>query len=156
MYKRITVLGLMLAVLVCNGDSARACSCPEPAPVSEQLEQRDMIFVGRVDSVQSDSENPGLVTAQFTVLAYWSGEPGREISVATTKTTAACGVPFTTGSTYLVFGDIMDNGRFGTNLCLPTTHIDRAQEMIERLGEARIPLMPDAWSGITIQYREGR
>src|SRR5687767_1361098 len=97
------------AVLWAIGFSADACSClPAPAP-PEAFAKADVVFRGKVESIQRASDHELNVTLR--VVEQWKGPKGTNRVVHTAGDSAMCGYTFARGKEYLVYADETRDGR---------------------------------------------
>ena len=147
---RVVGLALMLGVLWLLGNTgqAYACSCAGSGSPSEELEQFDAVFTGRVVSIQH-SFDPGVgvrgpgdrTTVGFEVSAVWKGDVHETMYVTTAPSDASCGFSFVEGEEYIVYG--YDTGRaddgYSVGLCSRTALLGQAQADLDELGEGQAP-----------------
>jgi len=106
----------VLLGLVSTG-SALACSCA-PATPAEALAESDAALVGRLLSV--DSRGPSRARYRYEVLRVYRGrdaiERGSTLSVLSSKSSAACGLPDRLGGRIGLFLT-EERGRWAGGLC---------------------------------------
>ncbi len=143
---------LVAAILCLTATAASACSCmifPTPA---EQYADADAVFTGHVDDIVID----GYIKYVFmTVHAYWKGDFGATVVIATDFDEAMCGVSFVPGITWLVYAFDTDGwADYYTHLCTRTSDVSWCQEDLDYMGA---PLVvsgeADTWGGIKAIYR---
>lgn len=115
--RRVAFAALMLAGLLVQAHPAAACTCSVRS-VPEQIEAASVLFTGTVSRIVSASGSEASVS--FDVTARYKGKVGRRVTVATPLDSAACGVPFATEATYVVFATGASNA-LTTNVCTGTT-----------------------------------
>ncbi len=147
---RVVGVALMLGVLwlLANTGQAYACSCVQPGSPSEELEQFDAVFAGRVVSIQH-SFVPGVgvrgsgdrTTVGFEVSTVWKGDVHETMYVTTPSSEPSCGFSFVEGEEYIVYG--YDSGRaddgYSVGLCSRTALLGQAQADLDALGEGDAP-----------------
>ncbi len=116
----ITVLVGALALMYAQ--TCFACSCIQ-ASFAEWTEMADVIFVGTVsDADPSSGSGTETIQAGLTVTEVYRGEVGATAVVQTAGNSAACGVDFVPGATYLVMatqsGDTLE-----VSLCSGTAEL---------------------------------
>lgn len=109
-------LGVALIVAVLSlGSRADACTCVGPRPACETFWQADVVFLGRVTSVDGAWSE----SARFAVVEAFKGEPGPAVSLSPHAPASTCNSSFTSGETYVVYarrrGDVLS-----THLCSGT------------------------------------
>jgi len=115
--KRIAFVALMLAGLLVQAHPAAACTCGVRS-LPEQIEAASVVFTGTVTRIVSTSGVQA--TVEFDVTARYKGDVGRRARVSTALDSGACGVPFATEATYVVFAAGGPNA-LATNICTGTT-----------------------------------
>jgi len=87
------------SLLVAPGTSFD-CKCAPPPSATEALSQATAVFEGQVSQL-----NPVDTDLEVTlkVVRAWKGVDGETIRIRTRRDTAACGVPFELGMSYLVY-----------------------------------------------------
>ena len=131
---RLAAIALLIGLPPAVGaDRAFACSCIEPSPPLEAMEEAATVFAGTV--VAARSRGTGGKLYEFEVSRVWKGLPSAKKEVVTD---ADCGYFFKEGEEYLVYA--YPWGRvFETNSCTRTTRMDRASDDLSALGEWRAP-----------------
>jgi hypothetical protein len=115
--KRVAFATFVLAGLLVQAHPAAACTCGVRS-LPEQIEAASVVFTGTVSRIVSASGSQASVA--FEVTARYKGDVGRRVTVATALDGAACGVPFATETTYVVFTTGGPNA-LETNVCTGTT-----------------------------------
>lgn len=126
----ITIFFLFLTVI----HTANACSCIEPLPPSESLEEAETVFSGVVLSKRVRHDT---IKVTFKVSCAWKGELKEKITVYTAIQSATCGFSFQRGREYLVYAhkNQFFSTKLTTNLCTRTKELSGADEDILELGE---------------------
>ena len=108
---------LSLSVLTAAG-AAWACSCVRYANAQAQLEDTELMFVGRATHLAGESpgdSQPGIT--EFTVERTLKGEHRAVRRIAHGRTMGGmCGVQFQRGRTYVVLASAF-GGRLSTSAC---------------------------------------
>lgn len=130
----LAIIVVFMALIAAGGGEALACSCRPYESTEHAFRQADVVFVGRVANLTSfDVESQTSTRAELTVRKIWKGE-GREITVLTAGSTAACGFPFEKGQQYLIFA--YDTGEnVSTNLCSGSKNLSQAGHEIMDLND---------------------
>ncbi len=115
--RRVAFAALMLAGLLVQAHPAEACTCGVRS-LPEQIDAASVVFTGTVSGIVSASGSQAAVT--FDVTARYKGDIGRRVGIATALDSGACGVPFATEATYVVFATGGANA-LATNVCAGTT-----------------------------------
>lgn len=115
--------------------AANACSCIEPLPPSESLDEAEAVFSGVVLSKRLVRHNTIKVT--FKVSCVWKGALKEEITVFTALQSATCGFSFQRGNEYLVYAHKTQffSSKLTTNLCTRTKELSVADDEILELGD---------------------
>ncbi len=110
---------------------ASACSCMIPLPPMEALGQSDAVFVGTVIDITSGQRVYGnTVTLEADI--SWKGNVGKTVKIVTAQDSAACGVYFQVGKTYVVYAhQNTEDGSLGANSCSRTHEITGSMESDE-------------------------
>ena len=116
-----------------------ACSCTVPGTPTEELEIRDVVFVGVVRVIDEDSFRRDVV---LQVDGYWKGANASPIVVSTCANSGCCGVDFVVGRSYIVYGNTK-GGVTVTSLCTRTRPLELASEDLKELGPPS-PVTPPA------------
>ena len=133
---RWLILLPLLAAGLMPSREARACSCLRQT-IEEGAAQASAIFEGTVKAVTPNTETQFRgreVTLE--VSRAWKGVDSPEVKVLTAGTSAACGYPFTEGSTYLVYAHKEGSSPLRVSLCSHTKLIDTAKPDLKHLGKA--------------------
>jgi hypothetical protein len=113
----VALVALMLAGLLVQAHPAAACTCGVRS-LPEQIEAASVVFTGTVTRIVSASG--AQATVEFDVTARYKGDVDSRAKVSTALDSAACGVPFATETTYVVFAAGGPNA-LATNVCTGTT-----------------------------------
>lgn len=124
----------VVAILIPS--SGEACRCLPKPPPREALDKAVAVFLGQARSVKGSIRR----TYAFGVRRYWKGDVGRNAEVTTAASSAACGVSFRIGESYLVYASKAATGRgFATSICTRTRPESAAQEDLRVLGKGKTP-----------------
>lgn len=137
MRKLATGMCVVLALLA-RVDRAHACSCME-MDVPTAFARADAVFEGRVASIERTSDGVGAVRVTFDVVQQWKGIDHEHVVVETAADSAACGVAFEEGTSWLVYAQDVE-GVLHTGLCSRTKRIEEADEDRAELGAAVVPV----------------
>ncbi len=107
------ILPAALLMLVFAGQSAHACTCAQP-DATWLAEFAAIVFRGKV--LHSTGPKTGEASTTFAVQRQWKGDPVRKAVVRARVQSAACGIRFKPGESYLVFASEKD-GVYRTNSC---------------------------------------
>jgi hypothetical protein len=97
--------------------SAHACSCMMPPPTSEKFKNSELVFKGKVSSINTD-KSTGIYGKEVKLQAskIWKGTPSKSITLYTSGDEASCGYYFQINKEYIIYsnksGDILT-----TNSC---------------------------------------
>jgi hypothetical protein len=122
--------------------SARACSCAETDLATRQ-DAAAAVFEGRVRSIVREGNaevGPARLRVTLEVVQTWKGADVEEIVVTTMSDSAACGVPFEEGRSYLVFATSDASGAIVVGLCGGTTLREQADADVAALGAGVTPV----------------
>ena len=115
---------------------ADACRCRPPAPPKESLEKSLGVFEGKVTAIKVEGR---MLLATVAVSQSWKGEPAKEVTVRTNSSSAACGVSFQEGKSYVIYCTGKNDAGWATNLCTRTRPLAQAKEDLEALGPGEMP-----------------
>jgi hypothetical protein len=118
---------------------AWACSCLPLGSASEERDRATAVFAGRVTSIESPSDpssSPPALHVTFAVGDVWKGALAGTTVVHTAPDSAACGVAFAPGQTYLVYASTDDTGALAVSLCSRTQPLAQASADVAALGGA--------------------
>ncbi|GAA0375757.1 hypothetical protein [Bacillus horti] len=141
--KLLLILSVATLIFTFNPNSTSACSCAEPRPVEEALEERTAVFSGKVKDIYIankgltlSSVDPVMVT--LDVYEVWKGDVPQTVIIETVRFTASCGYDFSVGEEYIVFA-YGEPDALKTGLCERTKPLDAASEELAVLGEGKRP-----------------
>ena len=132
---RAALLLVLPAAILLPGP-ALACKCVAFQSTAHAYEVADVVFSGEVIALQNpDSRDSFLENATLRIEKVWKGGPeGSTIEILTPAHAVACGFPFETGESYVIFG--FDTGEFlTTNSCSGTLSISQASQEINELDK---------------------
>ena len=86
---------VLFAIAAATADPAAACTCLTPGPACQELWNAAAVFVGRVESLTSESTDSVRVT--FSVQEWFRGAGTGSVTVRTPSAAAGCGYPFRSG-----------------------------------------------------------
>jgi hypothetical protein len=140
---RLVVSGLVgVAALLVPGRSL-ACKCAPPPPVPEALQQASAVFEGIVAQLAPADEE---LEVTLRVTQAWKGVSTESVRVRTRKDTAACGVAFEAGRSYLVYANQSAAADTAIPLevlrCGRTQLAEEANEDFTQLGLGVVPVAP--------------
>jgi hypothetical protein len=138
----LAVLLATAAFMTGGAQPALACSCPEPPPPEDALDEADAVFTGEVLTVGSAPPDraSARIDVVFDVSEVWDGDVHERQGVTTESHTSMCGYPFEEGREYLVYARTTGEGVLGADLCSRTTLLDGADEDLSAFGPGRVPL----------------
>jgi hypothetical protein len=140
---RVTVTGgVFAALLLSNVPDARACTCVRPPPPREALAEAAAVFEGKVTSISTTpvpGSYPQLLEVEFEVTQVWKGQISRKAILRTATNDAACGIPFTVGTLYLVYAHDQQQTLLAS-LCSRTAASAAATEDLAALGPSHPPV----------------
>jgi hypothetical protein len=125
-------------VALAHAAPARACSCLQMPP-RQVFEESDAVFEGRVLEIVPNDNG---ITARLEVVQSWKGVEIERVEVRTAGDSAACGIAFEVGTSWLVYADD-ENGVLSTGLCSRTARIEEAEEDLAALGAGVVPVEVD-------------
>jgi len=121
--------------------SALACSCAQPKPPKQALEESEAVFSGRVVTIEEpgmlDQTEPLVVT--FKVDSVWKGAVTNPQTVRTSPHSASCGFGFEDGEEYIVYANANPDSYLWTSICTRTRVLTDAKEDLRELGEGSSP-----------------
>ena len=134
---------LILLSLVFYPVQAFSCTCDVPDDVTRSLKIADVVFLGKAESVvripprQDALERHGrdfeLDETTFTVHDSWKGVRTSQVVSRIYTVCCLCGFEFKAGETYLVYGQMNDDGTISTSICSRTTQwtVEHARHFID-------------------------
>jgi hypothetical protein len=139
-----TALSVVVAVAALLGAprAARACSCAE-TNLAARRDAAAAVFEGRVHAITREGNaevGPARLRVTLEVVQTWKGADSEEIVVTTMSDSAACGVPFEEGRSYLVFATSDEAGALVAGLCGGTTLREQADGDVAALGAGVTPV----------------
>ncbi|RMG25811.1 MAG: hypothetical protein D6730_10195 [Bacteroidetes bacterium] len=128
---------ILLCLLLYAGSSgaAFACTC-SPLSAAEAIAQADLVFQGRVTSVETNWISGGWKFA-FEVSQSWKKTTNR-LYIVNTPWEKDCGYVFEQGREYLVF--VKRKFTPKTNRCMGNKPIEEAAEYLALLGRGNTPM----------------
>ena len=139
-----TLFLLMLAAHLLTSQSAQACSCVAPGTPYEELQRSDLVFVGRVLSIDRSDESgyTQLEVAFQHIRSFGASSGGANVTVRTAGNSAACGFAFTKGRHYLVYASESD-GQLWTSICSRTASVSRARDDLVAFNAGSLARLDD-------------
>lgn len=119
-----------------------ACSCIAPQSPLDSRNQAAAVFSGTVTTI-TDTGSPTMpnLRVQFDVDRVWKGSVDQTIDVTTARDSAACGVSFAEGETYIVYASQNEEDRsLRVSLCSRTALLKNASEDVTALGNGESPV----------------
>jgi hypothetical protein len=145
---------LLIAITTLFAAQSVACSCVgRPGTIAEEYQLSDKVFLGTVQSV-GFTANGYQRLAVIQVEQSWKGYPGALVLVVTEVNSAACGVEFLPGQSWVVFGtDTMYDGGEAvyTHICTLAVQEEYAGAIMAELQV--IPVQQSAWGRLKASYR---
>ncbi len=150
-FTKIPLIAMSLAVMMTFLWSfgapwqVHACSCPEPGSPTEELEEADAVFAGRVVSIQYPNGSGmtafSAVYVGFEVSTVWKGTVHEEKYIATSRYSSSCGFAFKKRREYIVYayGSSYTYGGYGTGWCSRTALLRNARSDLDALGHGHAP-----------------
>ena len=136
------------ALLLVHPELIHACKCATPGPPTEEMGRSDLVFSGRVVSIQSEDETDGatagadaeapdlgVYSIEFDVETVWKGTVHETTYLTTNRDSASCGFTFAEGVSYVVYAqdDLI------VHRCSRTRPLSEAAQDLGELGEGRAP-----------------
>jgi len=142
MRKIILLLFIVGSLLVVNTAIVNACSCVQPAPPKESLEQSTAVFAGKVIDIDVPSgiivSSADPVKVTFEVSKIWKGPDYETLVLTTARDGASCGYGFKENEEYIVYAYGEEN-KLSTGICSRTRLLANAQEDLQDLGVGDLP-----------------
>jgi hypothetical protein len=138
--RAVAALFLAAVVALIAPQTCAACTCL-PMTFAESVEASEMVFVGTVTARESGVETPfgPGVDATFAVDEVYRGDVPADAVVRTADNSAACGVEFVVGESYLVLARSGPDG-LESDLCMGSSRAgDVAAADLESLGDPSGP-----------------
>jgi len=129
--------GLLLAPFV---DQLFACSCMASGPPCQAAWTADVVFAGKVRSIEPIDGMPGeparlySLRVTFDVERGFINPPSAVVEVATGAGGGDCGYRFVAGRRYLVYAWRPPSGGLSTGICSRTRPIEEAREDVAYLS----------------------
>jgi hypothetical protein len=101
------------------------------------------VFEGRVRAIAREGSaevGPARLAVTLEVVQTWKGADAEEVVVMTMTDSAACGVPFEQGRSYLVFAASDASGALSAGLCGGTKPREESDEDVAALGAGVTPV----------------
>src|SRR5688500_8044376 len=119
---RIWLVPVLLALWVCDANTAEACSCPARSarcgPPAD-FWSAHAVFTGRVASVERLRDGPRLANerrVRVRILQRLRGAAAeRDEAIIFTGVAGLCGYPFRAGEEYLIYAFRQEDGRLTTS-----------------------------------------
>jgi len=126
---------MMLVVLIIATAPQKiyACSCAPPPPPAEAFARAEAVFMGKINSL-IPVPSTYLFLVKISVLKTWKGNKSEAEQIYTARDEAACGYPFTTGATYVIYAYRDETRTLRTGLCVRTAPISKAEEDLKFLN----------------------
>jgi hypothetical protein len=142
----VAAVGIVLFVLSAPA-RAFACSCMTAASPCSAIGAPGAIFIGTPVAVEPavGPLRTNRLRFRFTVERSIQGVATRTVNVETAADSAACGYPFKTGVSYLVYAHVSDAGSYSATICSRTGTLESRRDDLE--------LLTDTLAGRTIQPR---
>jgi hypothetical protein len=126
-------LSLFLMLLLGAFQQIFACSCVRNISTCQRLGYSDVIFIGKVVDVKTESGDASAIESTvFEVEEMFLGAKKEQIIVRN-KSGTSCDTEFATGETYVVFANGDEKKGFGTGYCSGNTLISDAAEILDDL-----------------------
>jgi hypothetical protein len=144
--KKIILLFIVVSLILLNIAIVSACSCVQPAPPKESLEQSTAVFAGKVVDINVSggaaisSADP--VTVTFEVSKIWKGLDNESLVLTTARDGASCGYSFKQGEEYLVY-TYGEGDKLSTGICSRTRLLASAKDDLQELGDGSLPANSD-------------
>ena len=141
--RTLAICALAASAVLITSSTSFACKCAPPPGPTEALAQASAVFeaqVAQLHPVELDLE------VTFKVVRAWKGVDGETVRVRTRRDTAACGIPFETGKSYLVYAAQTTAQASSIALealrCGRTRPAEEADEDFAVLGLGVVPVAP--------------
>lgn len=123
-------------------EPAHACSCAAfPDPLTA-LNRADAVFSGKVLHLKEEKIDSGDTKwkALMEIDRTWKGINQSQAWVYTNYGgSAACGMDFTEGETYLIYAHITEGNRIETSICSRSADLTQAGDDLRELGSGKVP-----------------
>lgn len=144
---------LSTLLLFLHPSTGYACSCVQPPPVQNALDDASAVFSGKVVDIEEQTPVSRFIsdilttfsddepdfpqkTVVLEVTSTWKGVSTSQITVKTGLGGGDCGFEFAVGQTYLVYAHGDD---LHTSVCTRTTELSAANEDLSVLGQGKPP-----------------
>lgn len=118
-----------------------ACSCLQPESPTKELEKTDLVFIWKVNNIETKKANNEIVWevqtnfVDFEVNSVIKWDKSSNITVRTPESSATCGYNFTENDDYIVYAyNYKEEGDHGVSLCSRTALLENATDDIEELA----------------------
>ena len=129
-------------LLVVNIAIVNACSCAQPAPPQESLEQSTAVFTGKVIDIDIPSgiivSSTDPIKVTFEVSKIWKGPDYKTLVLTTARNGAICGYSFKENEEYIVYA-YGEEDTLSTGICSRTRLLASAQNDLQELGTGNLP-----------------
>jgi MYXO-CTERM domain-containing protein len=128
-------------ILMATPSRSLACKCAPPPEVADALREASAVFEGRVSKVEAAGDD---VEVTLDAVQAWKGVSSEQVRIRTRSSSAACGVDFTPGESYLVYAN--DTAADGADpalwalRCGRTRLATQASEDYVQLGVGAVPV----------------
>jgi hypothetical protein len=123
---------------------AWACKCAPPPPVADALKEAAAVFEARVTKLTP--LNSIELVVELNVVRGWKGADNEHVLLRTPKDSAACGIEFSAGESYLVYaGEAPQEAPLPGLValrCGRTRLMSEAEEDLAVLGVGVVPVTP--------------
>jgi len=144
MITRIAAFALAGSLAFLASRDLAACSCAPPPPPKEALGKASAVFSGKVVRMEKPKPRQGAgpirptqafgkVKVVIQVSRVWKGDLGKEVTLTTNASSAACGYGFRPDEVYLIYCH-GEKHALSTNLCTRTKPLADAGEDLTELG----------------------
>lgn len=141
----VIAIGLLSSIGACR--EAFGCSCVEPQPPAEALEENKTVFSGKVVIIDSNEFGKSVT---FDVDRAWKGVTKDRVTVATPANSAACGYEFEEGKEYLIYSHD-DDETLDVTICSRTQPLDEATADLIVLGEGYQPVQASDEGNVVVK-----
>jgi hypothetical protein len=163
--KTRSIFLLVIILLIIQSDAIPASRCLKRRSVSEEFKDSTAVFAGlvvaeeyRPVSSKEDRlpEGGETLVVRFAVEQWWKGSGNEEVILYTGVTRYPGGLTrnfsedfkFRVGKRYLVYASGLEDA-LRTNGCRRTAELEKAEEDLQKLGEAKLPEKRQASSLVT-------
>ena len=133
----------LLAVIFAVPNVSQACKCAPPPPPAEALQQASAVFEAQVTALSAGTDE---LEVSMRVTRAWKGVDTETIRVRTRQESAACGVAFETGQSWLVYANQTTGQTSAIALevlrCGRSRLAEDADEDFTALGVGVVPVSP--------------